>query len=261
MDINLIKTDQVCSNSFLIDEKLCLSDSFDIINYNFNSLSAAIDHLTVYANQMNNLYNLFAANSASWNTGSVNTNENTHLYDSMYVNVTQLSSTYNKEFAVFYPSMIEIYDWYANITDYENDIKDWLGLNFPTTDFAENQFVNVYINLYQTDTFTFSFSGQYNERCIVMAPQAGVCCSGGSCAEFHHGCNFTHNGRKQCGNAYITCGQSITDSCVKGGCPSLNAKLLKLYNVSAEFNDTFTARCLYLRFQKIGNFTESWTII
>lgn len=261
MDISLAKTDQVCGNAFLIDEKLCLSDSFDILNYNFNSLSAAIDQLTVYADQMNHLYNLFTANSANWNTGAVNTNENSAFYDSMYTNLTELSSTYNKEFTVFYPYMVEIYDWYDNTSDYENDIKDWLNVNFPTNDFAENQFLNVYVNLYQVDTFTFSFSGQYNERCIIAAPPVQVCCSGGSCPSLNRGCNYKHNGQKRCGNAYDVCGQYYVNNCGNGGCPSLNAKLLQLYNVSAEFNDTFTARCLYLRFKKIGDLAESWTKI
>ncbi len=261
MDINLLKTDQICSNAFLVDEKLCLSDSFDILNYNFNSLSAAIDQLTIYADQMNHLYSIFTANSGSWNTGAVNTNENSRFYDSMYSNLTELSSTYNKEFAVFYPYMVEIEDWYDNEQDYQDDINDWLNLNFPTNDFAENQFVNVYVNLYQVDTFTFSFSGQYNERCIVKAPPVRVCCSGGSCPKKNRGCNYTHNGQKRCGNAYDVCGQSFVNSCGTGGCPSLNAKVLNLYNISAEFNDTFTARCLYLRFKKLNVDDQSWSQI
>jgi hypothetical protein len=261
MDISLIKTDQVCSNAFLVDEKLCLSDSINILNYNFNTLSASIDQLTIYADQMNNLYNLFTANSANWNTGSVNTNENTDYYDSMYANLTELSATYNKEFAVFYPYMIEIQDWYDNVSDYETDITAWLDLNFSPTGFAENQFINVYVNLYQVDTFTFSFSGQYNERCVIKSPPVQVCCSGGSCPSKNQGCNYTWNGQKRCGNAYAVCGQYYVNNCGYGGCPSLNAKLLQLYNVSAAFNDNYTARCLYLRFQKIGESSETWTII
>lgn len=259
MEISLQKTDQACSNAYLVDERLCLSDSFDILNYNFVSLSAAINDLTVYANEMNHLYNLFAANSGTWNTGSVNTNENSEKYDSMYVNLNTLSATYTKEFAVFYPYMVEIYDWYANVSDYENDIKDWLNVNFSTSDFAENQFINVYVNLYQIDTFTFSFSGRYNEKCIIQAPPVRVCCSGNSCPSLNRGCNYRHNGRKRCGNAYDVCGQTINNACGNGGCPSYNAKILNLYNVSAEFNDNFTARCLYLRFKKIGDVAQSWT--
>jgi hypothetical protein len=261
MDISLIKTDQVCGNAFLVDEKLCLSDSFDILNYNFNSLSAAIDQLTVYSNQMNNLYNLFTANSGSWNTGAVNTNENSAFYDSMYVNLTQLSATYNKEFAVFYPYMIEIQDWYDNVSDYENDINDWLDLNFATNDFAHNQFINVYVNLYQVDTFTFSFSGQYNERCIVKAPPVQVCCSGGSCPAKNQGCNYKVGRQRRCGNAYDVCGQYYVNNCGYGGCPSLNARLLQLYNVSAAFNDNYTARCLYLKFKKVEENAERWTLV
>lgn len=259
MEISLEKVDQGCSNAYLIDERLCLSDSFDILNYNFTSLSAAIDILNGHANYMNNLYNLFAANSGTWNTGAVNTNENSDLYDSMYVNLTQLSATYNKEFTVFYPYMIEIYDWYSNVTDYQNDIQDWLGINFPTVDFAENQFINVYVNLYQINTFTFSFSGQYNERCLLKSPPVTVCCTGNSCPTKHRGCNYTHNGKKRCGNAYDVCGQSVSNACGTGGCPAYNARMLNLYNVSAAFNDNFTARCLYIKFKKQGNNATVWT--
>jgi hypothetical protein len=258
MEISLEKIDQGCSNAYLIDERLCLADSFDVLNYNFISLSAVIDQLTVQANQMNTLYNLFAANSGNWNTGAVNTNENSELYDSMYLNLTQLSATYNKEFAVFYPHMVEINDWYSNVSDYENDIKDWLGINFPTINFAENQLINVYVNLYQIDTFTFSFSGQYNERCVVESPPVRVCCSGNSCPSLSRGCNYKHNGQKRCGNAYDVCGQSISNSCGNGGCPSYNAKMLNLYNVSAAFNDNFTARALFIKFKKQGNAAIDW---
>lgn len=259
MDLNLIKTDQTCGNAFLVDEKLCLADSFDVLNYNFTSLSAAINELTVYADQMNNLYNLFASNSGNWNTGAVNTNENSSFYDSMYTNLSELSSTYNKEFAVFYPHMVEIYDWYNNTVDYESDINDWLNINFSPKDFAVNQFVNVYVNLYQIDTFTFSFSGQYHERCSVQAPPVKICCSGNTCPRLNRGCNYRHNGQNRCGNAYDVCGQNIINNCGFGGCPSLNSKILRLQNVSSEFNDNFTARCLYLRFKKMEDFSETWT--
>jgi hypothetical protein len=41
------KTDETCGNVYLIDENLCLSNSYQIINKNFATLSASLVNLDI----------------------------------------------------------------------------------------------------------------------------------------------------------------------------------------------------------------------
>jgi hypothetical protein len=258
MSIQFEKTDKTCNNIYLIDERLCLSDSFNILNFNFNTLSANTDILMDFSNQFNSLYTYFAQNSADWSLGSANTLGRKSEYNSMYSCVTSTSAKWIKEFSVIYPYILEINDYYSNIVSYKQTIKDWLLLNFSPQNYCLSQEVMVYINLYQIDTFTFSFSGKYEEKCLPVVQPKQICCSGNQCGNLHRGCNLNEGGRHFCINAYSRCATNITTSCSTGSCPSTGSKLLKLLQVSNTYNDTYTARCFKFKYKKESE--GDWTL-
>jgi hypothetical protein len=252
----LQKTDPACNNIYLIDERLCLQDSFNIINTNFSSLSSTINSLTETANQFNALYTEFIANSATWSVGANNTNGRTEVYNQIYNLTNNLSSTWSKEFSVYYPSLISLSAYYQNTNEYKTRIKNWLNFQFSPFNFSDNQKINVYLNLKQTDLFTFKFSGSYEERCTPLAPPKQVCCTGASCGELHRGCNLDDGDRHYCINAYSVCGKSLTNACATGACSSTGAKNLKLLSITNSYNDTYTSKSIVLKFKKIGSVQE-----
>ena len=258
MSIQFEKTDKLCNNIYLVDERLCLSDSFNILNFNFNTLSNNTDILINYANQFNELYTYFSQNSADWSLGAANTNSRGSEYNSMYSCVYSTSAKWIKEFSVMYPYLLEINDYYANTTAQQDDIKNWVLLNFPPQNYCISQELMVYINLYQIDTFTFSFSGKYEEKCITKPPPKQVCCTGSSCGDLYRGCNLDENGIHFCINAYSRCATNISSACSTGACPSDGGKVLKLLNVSKSYNDTYTARCFKLKYKKESE--GDWTL-
>lgn len=258
MSVQFEKTDKTCNNIYLIDERLCLSDSFNILNFNFNTLSANTDILMDFSNQFNNLYTYFSQNSADWGLGSANTIGRRSAYNSMYSCVKSTSAKWIKEFSVIYPYVLEINDYYTNTITYKEDIKNWVLLNFPPQNYCISQELMVYLNLYQIDTFTFSFSGKYEEKCITIKPPKQVCCSGNECGDLHRGCNLDEGGRHFCINAYSRCGTKISTACSSGACPSSGGKVLSLLQVSNTYNDTYTARCFKFKYKKESE--GDWTL-
>lgn len=257
----LEKTTESCGNIFLLDERLCLSDSFSLINSNSIALSSKINELYAIANEFNSLYTYFTQNSSNWNLGATNANEYGPTYNRTYTTISKTSAIWAKEFAVTYPYILEINDWNINYLDYKVEIKNWLMVNFPPSDYSTNQQAYVYLNLYQTDTFTFNFSGNYRERCYISTPPFEVCCRGSSCGDLQAACNV-HEGKgknrvDRCFNPYTQCRKSYQDACATGTCGSSGQKLLQLLYVTSSYSDTYTARCVLLKFKKIGN-TQDW---
>jgi hypothetical protein len=264
------KTDKTCNNIRLIDERLCLKDSYGVINTNLINLSSAYVNLLSYANKYNQLYNVFSANKDTWEQGAVNINGGKAKYNSYYTTVKNLSSVWTKEFSLIYPSVIELNDWNANDNnnDYKEEIKDWLTDNFPPLSFAENQAVYVYVNLYQVYTFTFNFSGSYYEKCdVTNIKPITVNCDGKNLGDLYHGCNHSSGKGKDkrhwCDNAYtngscqsyISIGTSSTAACKATG-----EKSLQLMHISNEYNDTYTAKCVMLKYKKIED-SDYWVFV
>lgn len=262
MSIQFEKTDKACNNIYLIDERLCLSDSFNILNFNFNTLSSNIDILMDFSNQFNNLYTYFVQNSADWDSTAITATTRSSAYNSMYSCITSTSSMWIKEFSVIYPYILEINDYYSNTVSYKQNIKDWLLLNFSPQNYSLSQEIMVYVNLYQIDTFTFSFSGKYEEKCIPVTPPKQVCCSGNECNDLSQGCNITEgsgkNKRKYCINAYERCGKSVSTECSTGTCSTNGAKILQLLQVSNTYNDTYVSRCFKFKYKKESE--GDWTL-
>ena len=145
----------------------------------------------------------------------------------------------------------------------ETEIKNWLNFNFPNEKFLPNQVINIYVNLYQVDTFTFSFNGSYNEVCRTTTPPKQVCCTGKSCGDLYRGCNVDEgegeNKKHYCFNAYSKCATSFSNSCATAACSSSGAKTLKLTHITSTNNDRYTSRCVLLKYKKLES-TNDWTI-
>ena len=279
---NFEKTDQSCNNIFLIDERLCLSDSINLINSNFLNLSASINELIPYVNQFNALYTSFATNSAAWNLGASNTAKGKNKYNSFYSTINTLSGSWNKPFSVVYPYINLLSNWDNNVAAYRNVVKNWLITNYKPSDCVANQIIYVNVNLYKIDTFNYSFYNAFYESCNIANPATKVCCSGSggtryvgntgwwnswnrfptnpatfdnSCALNipHAGCNINFNWKglgKRCVNPWAECERRVVNNCATGNCTSYNKKTLSVYGVTPNYTDRYTAKCILLKFQK-----------
>jgi hypothetical protein len=66
-DIDIFKKIQEnCSNIFLLDENLCLSKSYQVINNNIQTLSSALQSLQPTIDYFNSNYTYFCNNSSKY---------------------------------------------------------------------------------------------------------------------------------------------------------------------------------------------------
>jgi len=268
-DLNTLfnKTDQVCSNVYLIDETLCLLNSLKIVNSNVVNLSAAINTIQKTANYFNDVYTLFATNSSSWLQANSNIKNNHEKWNMNYSLVSNLSSTWDNEFVLYYTTMYEIQDWKNNGNSYsDNIILNWLNVNFPTSDFANDQIISLYVNLYENYSFDMTkFSTSYYHDCKVPSRSMTIKCA--ACQPLpNRGCN-RHGGKAgygDCYNAYTACKNTITGGQTSGTCVGKGGKLLKLPSSGGVYStsliDRFSAKTVRLRYKKIGG-SANWTKI
>jgi hypothetical protein len=250
------KTSEDCSLVYLIDENLCLSQSYEIINHNTASLSAALADVEGFSTFWNNIYTNFTANSAAWLMATSHLQTYNQLWSSAYSVVNSLSSTWNTEFTVYYPFITLITDWYSSLQTNKNNVGSWLENNFPSNEYSDQQIINVQINLKHVQPFTFSFTRSYKETC---APSGGQTLECSSCARPHRGCNH-HGGRAghgPCDNAYSYCGIAVKQLEAKFACIGRGGKELKIdYKLNS--TDNSVARIVTLKFQKKQN---KWGLI
>jgi hypothetical protein len=258
LDTLFDKIDQTCSNIFLIDENLCLSNSLNVINSNTASLSGSINFIQNTSDYLNKVYTLFATHSASWIEATTNVVNSSAVWIGDRNTVSSLSATWANEFALYYNTMFEIQDWNINITNYStNLILDWLNANFPATDYADNQIVSVYINLYENYQFDLAngFKASYTHDCHVPSGASSVVCK--ACTRPMRGCN--HHGGKAgsgpCTNAYDGCSVDVSGPAnVTCTCIGTGGKTLKLPSNGTSYNyyvtDRFSARSTRLRYRK-----------
>jgi hypothetical protein len=257
--ITFTKTDKTCSNSYLIDETLCLSNTLEVINYNTVSLSAAIFNIGKYDQTWKGLYTIFTTYSSKWIKTATNIQQFSANWLSMATTVNSLSSTWQREFTVYYPQMLDINNWNGLSTNNQNQIlTSWLNNNFSPYKNNPNQLISVVVYLNQQYPFAFTFNRSYKENCIPNGGGASVSCSG--CPKPYQGCNH-HGGAAgvgPCTNLFDACyvsrTQSIPDpvSCVGSGGKFLNIGL------SRQATEINTARVIKLKFQNIN---RVWTNI
>ena len=166
------KTDSDCSIIHLIDENFCIKNSLDIINFNCSSLSGKLVELENNCAIWNQIYSNFLANSSMWLIGSTNLQQYNKEWSSAYSTVATLSANWLQEFSIYYPQTLLLDSWYGISgqtkisTSYSTEVlPNWLKTNFPNQNYANNQIINLFINLHHYQPFSFTFSRIYKETC------------------------------------------------------------------------------------------------
>ena len=241
------KINQTCSNTYLIDERMCLGNSLDYINFNVASLAQNLDYLEFVGKKWNNIFSIFATNSSDWIDSTNNVLQFASNWTSAYNTVNSLSSTWSKEFTVYYPRMIEINTWYSYSTINKTDLlTPWLNFNFPLKNYSDNQLMSIYIQLYTVYNFQFTFNRSYQETCTPNGGGGSVSCYGcGAVGVGNQGCNW--NGR--CFNAYQYCSQTPTFATIPLTCSGSGKRTLKI-GKTVNGQDQHVARIIRIAMRK-----------
>jgi hypothetical protein len=267
MSVSLDNTNQICSNIYLIDSSLCLSNSYGLINFNVQTLSSAIFNFEKNHNFWYGLYTIFTAHSANWLKATNNILNYSSDWIDAFTVVNTTSSTWIGNFTLIYPTMMEINSWYAmNSSSQTSIIKNWLDINFNANTYNPNQIIDIVVYLYQTIPFSFNYNKTYTENCNPNSVSAAVDLNCDVCRPPKNvGCNHDSNGKHWCDNALLHCKKTTTGISAKTNCNgyfykysnNTNTNTLTLnYSISA--TDINTARTVNFRFKNI-NYT--WTTI
>jgi hypothetical protein len=250
-DIDIFKKiKESCSNIFLIDENLCLANSYQIINYNIQNLSSALISLQPTIDYFNQQYTYFSQNSSKFIEVNSNLKFKTEKLNNAYTLTINNSSSFNKPISIFYETPINTIEWNSNISSnslyYKNLFKSWLNLYYPTNNFPNYQNIILNINLYVEQDFNLAnnqnsgdpsstdanlgFYRQYVEEC---KPQTGVSisvsCGNNPCKLPNRGCNHHSKNQSYCFNAYEKCSKSVSGGAnSRAGCTGTGSKLLEI---------------------------------
>ena len=164
-----------CSNIYLIDENLCLGNSYQIINTNFNNLHQQGNYLESYADKWMSLYTTFTVNSAKWLNAFTNIETLSANWESAYSTVKSLSAYWQTPLEILYPKLVDMDYWYNSNALNISNVKLWLDNNFPTTEYALNQTLTVSVNLFKSVSFQFNFNREFTENCYVYSSAAIQC--------------------------------------------------------------------------------------
>ena len=167
-------------------------------------------------------------------------------------------------FSLHFTKILPITDWYNSLSaQYVNTIiPDWLIQNFSASNYALNQIISVYVNLYQQEPFSYEFSKSLDETCHPVSGGASISCP--DCRDVGaklpmYGCNHhdVHAGFGPCDNGYTHCNFNTPQLTVTASCPGSGGKKLTLY-YKWESTDTSVARVIRIRYQNINN---QWSLI
>jgi hypothetical protein len=162
------KINKSCSDVFLIDESLCLSDSLGVIDTNFTNLSTQIINLEKYYNTFQNFYSFFEKNSSNYFNTLTYLKQFSANWDSAFDMVMRNKDKWSSSpIFLVYPNLIEFNDWYLYNPNVRDNIVHWLELYFPNIEYAENQLIKISLNLTKAETFNFNFKKSYDENCSV----------------------------------------------------------------------------------------------
>lgn len=258
--ITFKKTTPTCSNIYLIDENVCLSNSLNTLNYNFSSLNFSLSSLDSYRNSWYSLYTTVSQNSSIW----IKTATNIKAYSAMWIDtsltVSSLSSTWIKPYTIYYPKMLNIDYWYSLSTNNKNSIiQNWMNTNFKYSNKNINIIADVVLYLNQNQAFSFRFNRSFQETCTPNG--GGLSLSCGACSRPHHGCNHTSGSGKDknhwCTNAYASCGVSVQTAAASVSCVGSGGKMLNI-GLNRNATDTNIARTLTIRVKTING---DWTVL
>lgn len=211
--IELVKSNENCSNIFFIDEDTCAGSSLDLINNNFAILSANLIDVSRKIPLWETVFADFAAASGTMLSTLFNIENIANTIASAYTCVRTFSGNWVKQFSLYLPTVYNIADWEArNINQQDSVLNTWLTVNFPPDFYPDYQIVNIFVNTNQFINFKFEFSRSYEENC---APNGGTttvtcngCNSGNQGLYRNQGCNDVRvDGQKMgCGNVFTYCG-------------------------------------------------------
>lgn len=231
MALEFKKDDETCSNVYLIDERLCLKNSFEIINTNVVSLSTNLDNLQTYSNDFNILYSNFSNNSARWIRAISNYETLSAGWFSAETTVKTLSSYWQSERSIIYNKIVDMVDYYNNPTLYKNNIKNWININFLNF-YSNNQKLNVDLYLSEDEKFSWSYYKSYYEDCIPPKNTLNGSCD---CGTPQRGCNYiwdTGSGAflSSCANTGAYCVRNVISRESRGSenvrCPNVGNRYI-----------------------------------
>lgn len=255
------KTDETCGNVYLIDENLCLSNSYQIINKNFATLSASLVNLDLYGNRFNALYANFASNSAKWITSINNWQTLSASWISAETTVRTLSSNWQTPVNLIYNKIIDLQYYYDNESTYKTIVKQWLTTNFKNY-FPENQVIKVDIYLSNRTSFTWTYIREYYESCVPPnTSQSGNCfvsLPNVPCNEVYADGQLKADGACTNASAYCTQKSATLTGLENLKCPNFGEKTIS-FNIPYTTRDLSLVRVISIRYIKRKTNIELYT--
>lgn len=254
--IDLNKIQDTCSNVYLIDENLCLSNSYQILNTNFQTLSDALVRLDFYGNYFSEVYTIFAANSARWSRSLSNWETLSAKWLDAETTVKSVSSSWQKPVTIIYNKILDLVTYFSNEASQKNTIRNWLNSNIRQY-ISEGQ--ELHLNLYLSHSFEFNWNyfKRYYENCVP--PRSGISGSCPSPGLRGWNCNKTVAPRvRGCADAAAQCNFPETiKSVTQEGIEVLKCSNLGERNVTINYNrsstDKSVCRVVLIKYKKVNN--------
>jgi hypothetical protein len=260
MALEFKKDDETCSNVYLIDERLCLKNSFPIINTNVVTLTSNLNNLQNNCNNFNQIYNNFSSNSARWIRAISNFQTLSAGWFSAETTVKTLSSYWYTDLHVIYNKIIDL-DVYTSDTNVcHTAINSWLIDNF-NFNIANNQIINVDLYLSKLESFTWDYYKSYYESCVPTTqnkPSTSSC----TCPYPDVPCNWLRVNdvrifkEHHCVNAAKSCEQGtgvIVGVGTAPNCPNNGKRDVILAYSNTELKDKSLTRVITLKYQKVND--------
>jgi hypothetical protein len=261
MAIEFEKYNDTCSNVYLIDERLCLKDSYEIFNKNVASLSSNLNVLQNYGNGFNYLYSIFSVNSSRWMKAISNFQTLSADWFSAETTVKALSSYWSSDHNIIYNKIIDLNTYTSNEILYNTYIKNWLTINFKSN-LIDNQIINVDLYLSNIENFTWSYAKSYYESCEpTRQSNDNVGCA---CKKPQDWCNHVALNNKEvytktkvCVDAMQYCTEdkiTITGGGTPPRCPARTPDTINLVYNNPQ-TDKSLVRVITLKYKKLDNNT------
>jgi hypothetical protein len=259
MALEFEKLEETCSNVYLIDERLCLKNSYEILNYNFEKIENLLINLNIQSQDFNLLFLNFSQNSAKWIRAINNWETLSAKWLDAETVVSKLSSNWFVPVNVIYNKILNLETYLNNPSFYIENIRQWTQTNFLTV-LQENQIISVDVYTSHEFDFNWRFFVEYYEDCI---PTKQNLPSGGcSCPKPRHMCNHVVVGGTAfkgwpavCQDAAAYCsasGGAIVLSTTEIVCPNRGEKVNKLEHIEYSSDKTI-CRVINIKYKKENN--------
>ena len=255
MALEFDKLEDSCSNVYLIDERLCLKNSYQIINKNTETIFNNLNFINKHANNFNLLYANFASNSAKWIRAIDNFQTLSAAWISAETTVYNLSANWQKEVTFIYNKIIDITAYNSSPLTYKTQIASWLNTNFKDL-LPDKQTINVEVVLSFTNSFAWPYFKSYYENCVPPTTSITGNCD---CPKPNYNCNYIWNtvtGQflSSCNNVGKFCtyeSQEIVGfDNIK--CPNRGAQQITFSKVTGS-SDKSICRVITIKYYKVNN--------